>query len=83
MYAPRGAGQNVAPSFIFKTSTICVNEVKYLKRVLYVCYELYKCSKKVLCICNMFCLLGNELDISTSSCIYMKQVLHIKNILRK
>ena len=31
MYAPRGAGQNVALSFIFKTSPICVNEVKYLK----------------------------------------------------
>ena len=49
MYAPRGAGQNVAPSFIFKTSLIfiCVNEVKYLKQVLYVCYELYKCMLSV------------------------------------
>ena len=46
MYAPRGAGQNVPPSFIFKTSPVCVNEVKYLKQVLYVCLELYKCSKK-------------------------------------
>ena len=78
MYAPRGAGQNVAPSSIFKTSPICVNEVKYLRQVLYVYHELYKCSKKVLCICKMLCLFGNKLDISTSSCIYMKQVLHIK-----
>ena len=36
MYALRGAGQNGAPSFKFKTSPICVNEVKYLKQV-FVC----------------------------------------------
>ena len=77
MYAPRGAGQNVAPSFIFKTSPICVNEVKYLKQVLCVFLELYKCSKKVLCICKMFCLFGNKLDISIFSCICTKQVFHI------
>ena len=63
---------------IFKTSPICVNEVKYLRQVLYVCHELYKCSKKVLRICKMLCLFENKLDISTFSCIYMKQVLHIK-----
>ena len=55
-----------------------MNEVKYLRPVLYVCHELYKCSKKVFCICKMLCLFGNKLDISTFSCIYMKQVLHIK-----
>ena len=32
----------MAKSFIFKTSPICVNEVKYLRQVLYVCHELYK-----------------------------------------
>ena len=36
---------------ILKTSPICVNEVKYLRQVLYVCHELYKCSKKVLRWC--------------------------------
>ena len=30
------------------------------------------------CICKMLCLFGNKLDISTCSCIYIKQVLHIK-----
>ena len=35
---------------VLKTSPICVNEVKYLKQVLYVCHELHKCSKNALCI---------------------------------
>ena len=53
----------MAPSFMFKTSPICVNEVKYLRQVLHVCHELYKCSKEVLCICKKLGLFGNKLDI--------------------
>ena len=47
----------------------------YLKHV---CLKLYKYSKEVLYIYKMLCLFGNKLDISTSSYIYMKQVLYIK-----
>lgn len=48
----------------------------YLKHV---CLKLYKYSKKVLYIYKMLCLFENNLDISTSSYIYMKQVLYIKD----
>ena len=53
-------------SVIFKTSPSCVNEGKYLKKVLYVCLKSYKCSKKSHIFARCCVYFGTELDISTS-----------------